>query len=47
MPSARFAFISSSLIKDVVRHGGDVSAFLPREVEKRLRKRLEERESSK
>ena len=42
MPSARFAFVSSSLIRDVVRHGGDVSAFLPPSVEKRLKERLNE-----
>lgn len=45
MPSARFAFVSSSLIKDVVRYGGDVSAFLPESVERRLRARLRQEES--
>jgi len=44
MPSARYAFVSSSLIKDVVRHGGDVSAFLPLEIEQRLRQRIQQRE---
>jgi pantetheine-phosphate adenylyltransferase len=42
MPSARFAFVSSSLIKDIVRYGGDVSAFLPDSVERRLRARLQQ-----
>jgi pantetheine-phosphate adenylyltransferase len=40
MPNAKFAFVSSSLIKDVVRLGGDVSAFLPDVVAQRLRARL-------
>ncbi len=29
MPSKTFSFISSSLVKEVARHGGDVKAFLP------------------
>ncbi|MCG7390503.1 MULTISPECIES: pantetheine-phosphate adenylyltransferase [Pantoea] len=29
MPTEGFSFISSSLVKEVARHGGDVSAFLP------------------
>ena len=41
MPSARYSYISSSLIKDIVRHGGDVGAFLVPVVEERLRRRLE------
>jgi pantetheine-phosphate adenylyltransferase len=41
MPSAGFSYVSSSLIKDVVRFGGDVSAFLPPLVEERLRARLD------
>lgn len=40
MPSARYSFVSSTLIKDIVRHGGDVSDFLPPLVEERLRRRL-------
>jgi pantetheine-phosphate adenylyltransferase len=40
MPSARYSFVSSSLIKDIVRQGGDVSAFLVPLVEERLRRRL-------
>ena len=41
MPSARYSYVSSSLIKDIVRHGGDVGAFLVPVVEERLRRRLE------
>ncbi|MFJ5379670.1 pantetheine-phosphate adenylyltransferase [Pectobacterium sp. CHL-2024] len=29
MPSEEWSFISSSLVKEVARHGGDVSHFLP------------------
>lgn len=29
MPSEEYSFISSTLVKEVARHNGDVSAFLP------------------
>lgn len=41
MPSAEYAFTSSTLIKDVLRNGGDVSSFLPESIEEKLRKRLQ------
>ena len=40
MPSAEYSYVSSSLIKDIVRNGGGVSHFLPPSVEERLRDRL-------
>ncbi|MEZ5965679.1 MAG: pantetheine-phosphate adenylyltransferase [Planctomycetota bacterium] len=40
MPSLQFSYVSSSLIKDVVRNGGDVAAYLPPAVEKALRAKL-------
>lgn len=40
MPSAQYSYVSSSLIREVVRNGGDVSSFLPPTVEQRLRDRL-------
>ncbi len=40
MPSAQYSYVSSSLIREVVRNGGDVSSFLPESVEQRLRDRL-------
>lgn len=43
MPSVEYSFVSSSLIKDIVRNGGDVSHFLPKEVEQSLRDRLQNR----
>ena len=44
MPSEKFAYLSSTLIREVVRGGGDVSRWVPREVEKALRERLGEPE---
>ncbi len=40
MPSERFAYLSSTLIREVVRGGGDVSRWVPRPVERALRERL-------
>ena len=40
MPSLQYSFVSSSLIKEVVRNGGDVSTFLPPDIEAALRARL-------
>jgi len=40
MPNERYSYISSRLIKEVLDGGGDVSQFIPSEVETLLRKRL-------
>ncbi len=40
MPSVQYSYVSSSLIREIVRNGGDVSSFLPAPVERRLRERL-------
>ena len=40
MPSVQFSYVSSSLIREIVRNGGDVTSFLPPPVERRLRERL-------
>lgn len=40
MPSVQYSYVSSSLIREIVRNGGDVSSFLPPPVERRLRERL-------
>lgn len=40
MPSVQYSYVSSSLIREIVRNGGDVSSFLPSSVEQRLRERL-------
>lgn len=41
MPSAEYSYVSSSLMREVVRNGGDVSSFLHPTVEQRLRDRLQ------
>lgn len=40
VPAAEYSFVSSTFVKDVIRLGGDVSAFVPAAVESRLRQRL-------
>lgn len=39
VPAAEFSFVSSTLVKDVIRLGGSVSGFVPAAVEKRMRER--------
>ena len=45
MAEPDIAFISSTLIKEVARMGGDVSGFVPPPVEVALREKLEEQKS--
>lgn len=40
MPSVQYSYVSSSLIREIVRNGGDVGSFLPPPVERQLRERL-------
>jgi pantetheine-phosphate adenylyltransferase len=40
MPNARYTFLSSTIIKDVARHGGDVSRLVPPNVAVRLKTRF-------
>lgn len=40
MPSEQWSFISSTLVKEVARHGGDITAFLPDVVAKTLMEKL-------
>ena len=40
MSSEKFFFINSTLVKEVISHGGDVSELVPQHVEKKLRERL-------
>ena len=40
MPSAEFAYLSSSLIKEVVASGGDASRWLPEDVLRAVKRRL-------
>ena len=43
MPSVEYSYVSSSLIKEIVRNGGDVTGFLHPQVERRLRERLQKK----
>ncbi|MDX7992023.1 pantetheine-phosphate adenylyltransferase [Xenorhabdus sp. Reich] len=40
LPSQDLSFVSSSLIKDVALHDGDVSSFLPESVARAMRQKL-------
>jgi pantetheine-phosphate adenylyltransferase len=40
MPSERFSFLSSALLKEVAKLDADISSFVPKHVEKRLRARF-------
>jgi len=40
MPSLQYSYVSSSLIKEIVRNGGDATSFVHPQVERRLRERL-------
>lgn len=40
MPSGQYAFVSSTLMKEVARHGGEVQAFLPAPVYQALMAKL-------
>ncbi|MFD1800624.1 pantetheine-phosphate adenylyltransferase [Mixta tenebrionis] len=40
MPSEAYSFVSSSLVKEVARHGGEVKAFLPEPVYQALLAKL-------
>lgn len=40
MPSAEYAFLSSSLIKEVVANGGDAARWLPEDVLRSVRRKL-------
>jgi len=44
MPSEEYAFLSSSLIKEVIRNGGDASRWLPDDVASAVAKQLAEPE---
>lgn len=42
MPSKEWSFISSSLVKEVARHGGDIKPFLPENITQALLKKIAE-----
>ena len=43
MPSQRYTYLNSTLVKDVAGHGGAIKGLVPPLVERRLRERLRER----
>lgn len=43
MPSVEYSFVSSSLIKEIVKNGGDAGHFVPAPVERALRARLQQK----
>ena len=40
IPSQEYSFLSSNLVKEIARHGGDVSELVPRGVIKELKKTI-------
>jgi pantetheine-phosphate adenylyltransferase len=46
MPSAKYAFLSSSLVKEVFRLGGSVEGLVPSYVEDRLREKFRSKRES-
>ncbi len=40
MTHENYSFISSSLVKELIEFGGDISAFVPEPVERRLKEKL-------
>ena len=40
IPSQEFSFLSSNLVKETARHGGDVSKLVPKNVFKELKKKF-------
>ena len=40
MPSKEWSFISSSLVKEVARHGGDIAPFLPQIITQALMEKI-------
>ena len=39
-PDEKYSFISSSIIKDIARHNGDLKMFVDDYVEKKLREKV-------
>lgn len=37
MPGEKYSYISSTLVREIARYKGDVSAFVPKEVEEKLK----------
>ena len=40
MTSDRYMYLSSSLVREISRHGGDISDFVPLKIQKRVLEKL-------
>ncbi|MDR0331364.1 MAG: pantetheine-phosphate adenylyltransferase [Chitinispirillales bacterium] len=40
MPSAEYTYLNSTLVKQIARHGGDIGAFVPDVVKRRLLEKM-------
>jgi len=40
MTAGKYSFLSSSIVKEVKRFGGDISSFVPKTVEEALTRKL-------
>ena len=40
MPSEKFSFISSTLVREIARYGGDVKEFVPAEAAKVIKEKF-------
>jgi pantetheine-phosphate adenylyltransferase len=40
MPSARFTYLNSTLVKQIARHGGDIGEFVPEIVKQRILEKI-------
>ncbi len=45
MPSEKYTYLASSLVRELAALGGDISEFVPPDVETRLRRRLKDTEA--
>lgn len=45
MPSEKYTYLASNMVRELAALGGDISEFVPPEVEKRLRRKLKEGEN--
>ena len=42
MPNEKYTYLNSSIVKEVAKFHGDVSSFVPQDVQKRLKQRYED-----
>ncbi len=40
MPNEKYTYLNSTIVKEVAKFGGDVSSFVPKDVDERLRKKF-------